>query len=447
MVGGCVRDLLLGKAPKDFDISTNARPEQVHRLFTNSRIIGRRFKIVHVVYGQEIIEVTTFRSGSSEAVQSRDGMIVRDNSYGTSIEEDSERRDFTINAIYYDIDNFSLLDFHGGLYDLTHGIIDIIGEPDTRYQEDPVRMIRAIRFKAKLGFKLARRTEEPIGRLAPLLLNISNARMFDEVNKLFLTGHGLQSYRELKHYNILDLLFPGQEEFIGSEKYDSFIEYALTSSDQRTLQQKRNKPHFLYTVFMWPKIQKLIYALKCSYQSTPNPPDNYGIVSEACAQALQTQHSVTAIPMAIGTDIKNLIYLAYQITDDSLQASEIEKLAHAGLFRAAFDMIKLRAQFEPEIIPYVKFWQHYYDEAQERFNQAKQEAEARRQNRLDKRKSRRGKGKRGRSMREEEYPLSQADKSALLTAAQESFDKDNSAQRQERLARARAWRAAMNLDP
>ena len=151
--------MLLGKVPKDFDISTNATPEQVHRLFRNSRIIGRRFKIVHVVFGQEIIEVTTFRSAVNgnlgrNQIQNDDGMLIRDNSYGKTLEEDATRRDFTINAIYYDISNFTLIDFHGGLYDLNNGIIDIIGDPHTRYQEDPVRMIRAVRFSAKLGFKI-----------------------------------------------------------------------------------------------------------------------------------------------------------------------------------------------------------------------------------------------------------------------------------------------------
>ncbi len=447
LVGGCVRDLLLGKAPKDFDISTNARPDQVHRLFTNSRIIGRRFKIVHVVYGSEIIEVTTFRTDSDDAVQSRDGMIVRDNSYGTSIEDDAQRRDFTINAIYYDIDNFSLLDFHGGLYDLTHGVIDIIGDPDKRYQEDPVRMIRALRFKAKLGFKLAKRTEEPLSRLAPLLLNISNARMFDEVNKLFLTGHGLQSYRELKRYNILQLLFPGQEDFIGTPKFDSFLEYALTSSDQRTLLQKRNKPHFLYTVFLWPKIEKLVYDLKVRYQSSPKAPSTSYLVEEACLRALTAQHSVTAIPAVITADIKRLIHLVYQITDDELQASQIESVAQQGLFRAAFDMIKLRAQFEPEIIPYVKFWQHYYDEAQERFVKAKALKDERLKQRQDRRKSRRSKSKRRKEEKAQALPLSKAQQADLLTAAQEEFGSDNAKERQERLARARAWRAAMNLEP
>lgn len=445
LVGGCVRDLLLGKAPKDFDVSTNARPEQVHRLFPNSRIIGRRFKIVHVVYGQEIIEVTTFRNDDKSAIQSREGMLVRDNSYGNSIEDDSNRRDFTINAIYYDIDDFSLLDFHGGVYDLNRGIIDIIGDPDTRYQEDPVRMIRAIRFKAKLGFKIAKRTEEPLSRLAPLLLNISNARMFDEVNKLFLTGHGLQSYRELKRYKFLELLFPGQKGIIGTADFDRFIEYALASSDQRTLQQKRNKPHFLYTVFLWPKIERLVAKRKAKLGHELSPQQRHEVINQACDQALGDQHSVTAVPMAIAGDIKKLIQTAILITDPDLEARQIEEIAQQPSFRAAFDIIKLRAKFEPELIPFVKFWQHYYDEAQERFNLAKLEREERRAARMEKRRQRREKSERRRSRQE----LTAEGQACMErpTAAQEQFNDDDAAARQERLARARAWRASMNLDP
>ncbi len=436
----------MGQAPKDFDISTNARPEQVHRIFPSSRIIGRRFKIVHVVYGNEIIEVTTFRSASNtnNTVQSSEGMLVRDNSYGNSIEEDSQRRDFTINAVYYDIGDFSLKDFHGGLYDLNRGVIDIIGDPDRRYQEDPVRMIRAIRFKAKLGFKIAKRTEEPISRLSGLLLNISNARMFDEVNKLFLTGHGLQSFRELKHYKIFDLLFPGLENFTRTEKYNSFIEYALTSSDQRTRLQKRNKPHFLYTVMLWPRIEQELFKLKHANNSTSSPLPLDTLIARVCDKALREQCQVTAIPIAIMGDIKQLITMVFHITDENLEAGAISRIASKGLFRAAFDIIKLRAQFEPELIPFVKFWQHYYDEAQLQLQEKQKQQNERQASREKKRREREEKASRRRESRKKQN--SGSNQSANSSAGAD-FDKDTSRERQERLARARAWRAAMNLDP
>ncbi len=239
LVGGCIRDLLSGKAPKDFDVSTNATPEQVHRIFRNSRIIGRRFKIVHVVFGREIIEVTTFRTNSeskrdSVRHQTSDtGMLVRDNVYGKSLEEDAERRDFTINAVYYDFKTQELIDFHAGIYDLTNQVIDIIGDPKVRYLEDPVRIIRALRFAAKLGFKLSKRTADPIAEMAPSLQQVSNARMFEEVNKLFLTGHGLESFKILREYGIFSILFPGLDEYLDNPVFNSFVEYALQSSDER----------------------------------------------------------------------------------------------------------------------------------------------------------------------------------------------------------------------
>lgn len=492
LVGGCIRDLLLGKAPKDFDVSTDARPEQVRRLFPNSRIIGKRFKIVHVMYGNEIIEVTTFRASAEDTtekftVQSREGMLVRDNSYGDNIEDDASRRDFTINAIYYDISDFSLSDFHGGLYDLTHGVIDIIGDPDKRYQEDPVRMIRAIRFKAKLGFEISERTEEPIFRLAPLLLNISNARMFDEVNKLFLTGHGLQSFRELQHYDLIRLLFPGQDEFVDTPKFNSFIEYALSSSDLRSQQGKRNKPHFLYTMFLWSKIEQGMKRLDKKLGKSNSKMSLHDKVYTAVTEAINDQYTVIAIPQVITGDIMVLIQLVYQLTDPELDAREIESTARKPLFRAAFDLIKLRARFEPEVIPYVKFWQYYYDIAQEQLEEAKRRREEKEQRRKEKRQARRDKARRRRENRSKERAMSVQDREPLdLTSAPEfdtpavntevyqgtgkgknkdkdrskkkdkakkpnpaalEFEKESARERQERLERARAWRISMNLEP
>ena len=192
LVGGGVRDLLLGRAPKDFDVATNATPEQIRKLFSNCRLVGRRFRLAHVVFGRDVIEVATFRGhhhkvNTSKHIssQSDEGMLLRDNVYGT-IEEDAERRDFTVNALYYSIKDFSLHDFHGGLQDLEDGVLELIGDPETRYREDPVRMLRAIRFAAKLGLDLSERTAAPIRTLAPLLQDIPPARLFEESIKLFL---------------------------------------------------------------------------------------------------------------------------------------------------------------------------------------------------------------------------------------------------------------------
>ena len=214
LVGGCVRDLLLGLTPKDFDIATDAMPEQVTQLFRNSRVIGRRFRIVHVRFGQETIEVSTFRAHHSpfdeedpdteplERRRSDSGMILRDNVYGR-VDEDAGRRDFTINALYYDIRDFTLHDYADGLRDLNARQIRMIGDPAIRYREDPVRMLRAVRFAAKLDFTLAEETLKPIRTLRTLLLQVPAARLFDEVIKLFLTGHGLSSFQLLRAHGLV----------------------------------------------------------------------------------------------------------------------------------------------------------------------------------------------------------------------------------------------------
>ena len=204
LVGGGVRDLLLGREPKDFDVATDARPEQVYKLFRNCRLIGRRFRLAHIQFGRDIVEVATFRARSEEGESSgveraADGRILSDNVYG-NIEEDAWRRDFTINALYYDIANFAVLDYVGGMADLKAGLIRLIGDPVQRYHEDPVRMLRAARFAAKLGLRLDPATEAPLHRLGHLLEQIPPARLFDEMLKLFMGGNAIQTFELLRHY-------------------------------------------------------------------------------------------------------------------------------------------------------------------------------------------------------------------------------------------------------
>ncbi|MBE9563281.1 MAG: polynucleotide adenylyltransferase PcnB, partial [Proteobacteria bacterium] len=205
LVGGGVRDVLLGRTPKDFDIVTNALPEQIKTLFSNCRLIGRRFVLAHVRFNREIVEVATFRAthvdGKGEG-KIENGQIVRDNVYGSTVDDDAGRRDFTINAIYYNISDFSLIDYANGIEDLQAGIIKLIGNPILRYQEDPVRMLRAIRFAAKLEFTIAPKTAAPIPELANLLANIPPARLFEEVLKLFLSGHAVESFKLLCKYGL-----------------------------------------------------------------------------------------------------------------------------------------------------------------------------------------------------------------------------------------------------
>ena len=252
LVGGGVRDLLLGREPKDFDVATDASPEEVKRVFRNCRLIGRRFRLAHVYFGREIVEVATFRSvgeviGKGER-QTSNGMLVRDNVYGT-IEEDALRRDFTVNALYYNIEDFSVLDYADGLKDLESGTLRLLGDPDVRYREDPVRMLRAVRFAAKLGFMLAPSCEEPLFTSGHLLESVPAARLFDEVVKLFMGGTSVQAFEKLRHYDLFARLFPETDEALSHEDQDfpvTFVLRGLENTDQRISVGKPVTPAFLF---------------------------------------------------------------------------------------------------------------------------------------------------------------------------------------------------------
>ena len=227
IVGGAVRDLLLQHRPKDFDVATNATPEEVKRLFRRAFIIGRRFQIVHVMFGQDLIEVTTFRGASTdEAPKDAHGRVLRDNVFGNR-EQDAARRDFTINALYYDPTTEQVLDFHHGVDDLKKKVVRMIGDPTTRYREDPVRMLRAVRFAAKHDFRIEPKTKAPIAQLAPLLENVPAARVFDEIQKLLLSGHASACVHRLRteglHHGLLPLLDVILEQPLG----EKFVNLAL----------------------------------------------------------------------------------------------------------------------------------------------------------------------------------------------------------------------------
>ncbi|MGD8526629.1 MAG: polynucleotide adenylyltransferase PcnB, partial [Thioalkalispiraceae bacterium] len=254
LVGGGVRDLLLGKHPKDFDVATDASPEEVRALFSNCRLIGRRFRLAHVHFGREIIEVATFRghheNGEGEGVV-ENGMILRDNVYGT-VEEDAMRRDFTVNALYYNIADFSVVDYTGGLQDLKQHKLRLIGDPMVRFKEDPVRMLRAIRFAAKLEFQLHETIDRLIAEQGKLLANVPAARLFDEILKLFLSGHGVSAYHLLKEHDLLQYLFPLTSPLLKDDDYsDRFISQALANTDTRIQQDKPVTPAFLFAALLW----------------------------------------------------------------------------------------------------------------------------------------------------------------------------------------------------
>jgi poly(A) polymerase len=256
IVGGAVRDLLLNYKPKDFDVATNATPEQVYKIFRRSRIIGKRFRLVHVLWGNETIEVSTFRGhhqAEGDAKTSETGRIIRDNIFG-SIEEDAVRRDFTANALYYDPARAEVLDFHNGTADIQAKVLRMIGDPETRYQEDPVRMLRAVRLSAKLGLTIEKTTQAPIQRLASLLEDVPPSRLFDEMLKLFLSGHAVESINALRaqhlHHGLLPLLDVVLEQPLG----EKFVMLALKNTDERILNGKSSNPSFLFASLLWHEV-------------------------------------------------------------------------------------------------------------------------------------------------------------------------------------------------
>lgn len=445
LVGGGVRDLLLGKTPKDFDVSTNATPEQVRRLFNNARIIGRRFKIVHIVYTtNDIIEVTTFRGGNANKVQvtrpvssdnkrfdvqiTSEGMLVRDNCYGKRIEEDAQRRDFTINAIYLDIQTGELIDLHGGLYDLTHGVIDIIGDPETRYREDPVRILRAARFSAKLGFRLSDRTCNSIAPCAKLLSQVAPARMYDEVNKLFLTGHAQASFKVLTSLGLFSHLFTLSEMLLNSSSCQDLLNYAFASTDQRFHEGKCNKPHFLYAIILWNEFLWNFYEVRDDLMFCAENIDYKSLISFLASQVVINQYSITAMPEQIIRSIALLWRLQFLLESKDPQKYVKETTSYLS-FRAAFDLFKLRAQFDKSLTSRVEFWQPYYDKCKA---DAEKRSREDRSPKDDHRNSRRNHKK-----AHDKERIENNNRSVRESSSNDSDD----------ISKARNWRKSMNLEP
>ncbi len=343
LVGGCIRDVLLDHKPKDFDIATNAHPEQIHKLFRNSRLIGRRFKLVHVHFGREIIEVATFRAGhqseqkSNKSATNDSGMLVRDNVYGT-VEEDASRRDFTANALYYSISDFSIHDYGQGMKDIQAKTLRMIGDPRVRYQEDPVRMLRAVRFAAKLGFSIEEKTKEPIADMASLLANIPSARLFDEVLKLFQSGHAENSFNLLREHGLFKFLFPETDELLNQDD-DGYIERLIQATCRNTdIRIKSNKPVtpiFLFASFLWPKVVQHWQEQK---QFMPPIP----ALTKASHLALDSQVKATAIPRRFSTAIKEIWDLQTRL--ERRNGRKAYQLAEHPRFRAAYDFVLLREQ-------------------------------------------------------------------------------------------------------
>ncbi len=362
LVGGCVRDSLLGRMPKDFDVATDATPEEVKGLFRNSRIIGRRFRIVHVRFGREVIEVTTFRGKPSDdhadhiSQQSDDGLLLRDNVWG-NIEEDALRRDFTVNALYYNIADFSIHDFADGVRDIEARTLRLIGDPATRYREDPVRMLRAVRFAAKLDFHLAPDTEAPIGELAPLLLQIPPARLFDEVLKLFMGGHGVETFRLLRHYGLFAMLFPEADEAMDELPWaERLVEQALASTDRRIHEERPVTPAFLFAALLWaPVVQR-----QAEQEARGMPP--IPALQAASQQVVSRQLQHVTIPKRFSLPMRDIWDLQQRLP--LRRGKRVFQTREHPRFRAAYDFLLLR-EAAGEIAPGLGDWWTAFQDADE----------------------------------------------------------------------------------
>lgn len=343
LVGGGVRDLVLEGEPKDFDVATDAHPEEVRELFRNCRLIGRRFRLAHIRFGREIIEVATFRAAANpdeddaRSVQDDEGRILRDNVYG-SIEEDVWRRDLTINALYYNIADFSIWDFANGLEDLRDGVVRLIGDPESRYREDPVRMLRAVRFAAKLGFEIEASTRAPFGDLAHLLEHVPPARLFDEVIKLFQTGYGLESFRGLREAGLFAPLFTETEAAMAAAAGDvEFVERGLGNTDSRIAEDKPVTPLFLFAVLLWPAIRRRSEVYQERQGST-----EVEAIREATSSVLSDQLKRISIPKRFSLPMREVLELQPRF-GIRRGAKALRFLSHRR-FRAAYDFMLLRVE-------------------------------------------------------------------------------------------------------
>ncbi len=354
LVGGAVRDLLLGMHPKDFDVATDATPEQVKHLFRNCRLIGRRFRLAHVVYGREIIEVATFRAnsddGSGDREMGQEGRVLRDNIYGT-IEEDAVRRDFTVNALYYAIEDFSVRDYLGGFDDVSQRVLKLIGDPETRYREDPVRMLRAVRLAAKLDFRIDTATAEPLSRLASLLQEAAPARLFEECLKLFLSGHAETSFLGLEANGLLPALFPETAAALSANRSGALrrmLLQGLRNTDVRIATDEPVSPAFLFAMLLWPAYCRALATLQAQGM--------HAAEAERRAADRVTLHQVAtvALPRRFSLPMQE-IWLLQSRFSQRQRKRVMRMLAHPR-FRAAFDFLQLRLAASDSHAADVTFW-------------------------------------------------------------------------------------------
>jgi poly(A) polymerase len=335
VVGGAVRDLLLGIEPKDFDVATDARPEQVKPLFRRALIIGRRFRLVHVMLGPETVEVSTFRAADPDTAEKDEhGRVLRDNVFGTQA-EDARRRDFTVNALYYDPATEEVVDFHGGLADLKKRVLRVIGDPRTRYREDPVRMLRAVRLAAKLGLTLDAATREPIRSFAPLMERVPPARLFDEMLKLLLSGHASACLRQLREVGLHKGLLPLLDVILEQPLGERFVTLALAQTDERVLNEKPVSPAFLFAALLWHEVLAAWRAREARGERSIQA------LEIAMDEVLDTQCAKLAITRKLTATMREV--WGMQPRFDMRSGQRAYRLLEAARFRMAYDFLALRA--------------------------------------------------------------------------------------------------------
>lgn len=344
LVGGCVRDMLLGRTPKDFDVVSDARPEQICKLFSNCRLVGRRFLLAHIYYGHEKIEVATFRAASDKTnYTDENGKVLEDNNYGT-IEEDVIRRDFTINSLYFDIKNQQIYDYLGAIDDINNRQLNMIGDPEIRFNEDPVRMLRAIRFASKLDLQISEQLNKAIIQSKELLSKVQPSRLFDECQKLLIGGYGKKCVELLTKYDLFAWLFPDSARALNYNNTD-FANYAnkllylaLENSDYRINSRKSVSTTFLLAAILWPVFQlqyRGMLAENSNWQSA---------ISQASEIVFLAANQRVAIPARLREVIQEIWLLQARLQTAVSNQKKIRSVLAAPRFRSAYDFLALRAK-------------------------------------------------------------------------------------------------------
>ncbi|WP_435626231.1 polynucleotide adenylyltransferase PcnB [Candidatus Ferrigenium straubiae] len=382
VVGGAVRDLLLGCVPKDFDVATNATPEEVRRVFRRSRIIGRRFQIVHVMFGEEVVEVSTFRSmiEAEDAQTDEHGRLLRDNQFGDQ-EQDAARRDFTANALFYDPATQEIHDYHKGCADTRKLVLRMIGDPATRYREDPVRMLRAVRLSAKLGMKVDAATAAPIAKMKDLLDNVPQARLLDEVLKMLLSGHSVECIQQLRKMHLHHGLLPLLDVILEQPMGEKFVMLALRNTDERLSQDKPVSPAFLFAALLW---HEVLAAWKLRQQQGERP---IPAMHAAMDEVLDKQKAQLAIPHRHDAVMKEIWLMQQRFEQRSGQRPF--RLLEQPRFRAAFDFLLLRCASGEADEKLGLWWDEFQDASPERqaeMLQPEQAGEKKRRRRKPRRK-------------------------------------------------------------